>query len=270
VLVRGVVRTTPRNSPKWPLLLACLSLLLAACGGAQKGGTYGENAERDFGEAMENYEDEDCLAAEPLFRAVARNYPFSSYAALAELRAADCLAQQNQHVEAVQAFKQFARVRPSHEGVAYARFSAAESAFAQIPTEWLLSPPIFERDMRPARDALNEINRFLKDYTYDPRTEEATEMQRKTLKLLAKHELYVADYYLRREKPEAAVARIETMLRLYEQSGMAPAALMLMGRVQLAMRNVPEAHKTFRSLISNYPKSGMARQAERFLEATGG
>jgi len=250
--------------------IAAAALCLGACAAKQEAGTYGENAERDFAEAMEKFQDDDCIAAEPKFRAVARNYPFSRYAALAELRTADCMAMQGQHVEAVEAYRQFTRVRPSHDDVGYAQFKAAEASYQQIPTDWFLAPPTYERDMRPARDALAELNKYLQRYPDDENSEDAAELRATVLKLLAEHELYVARYYLAREHPEAAVRRIETMLDLYEASGLGPSAMLLMGRTQLAMRDLAAAHKTFRDLIARYPKSGMSRQAERYLAATGG
>ena len=95
-------------------------------------------------------------------------------------------------------------------------------------------------------------------------------MEQKTLALLARHELYVADFYLKHEQPVAAVNRLREMLRSYEGSGLEPQALLLMGRTQLFMREVDAAHTTFRELIGRYPESGSAVQAERYLAETGG
>ncbi|HVZ37386.1 MAG TPA: outer membrane protein assembly factor BamD, partial [Polyangiaceae bacterium] len=99
---------------------------------------------------------------------------------------------------------------------------------------------------------------------------EAAGMEKKVLALLARHELYVADFYLKHEDPEAAIGRLQGMLRSYEGSGFEPQALLLMGRTQLFMQDRPAAHATFRELIARYPESGSAVQAERYLAETGG
>jgi outer membrane protein assembly factor BamD len=249
-----------------------LGLLLSAatCGPKKKTGVYTEDARIAYERAMEAFESEDCITAEPLFREIRANYPYTRYAALSELREADCLSKQDKHVEAIEIYQRFARVRASHESVPYARFKAAESQFLQIPSEWLLSPPAYERDMRAARDALKDLRRYLLDFPYDENAEKAAEMEQKTLRLLAHHELYVADFYLRREHPQAAIKRLEGLLRTYEGSGFEPQAMLLMGRTQLMMKDRAAAHATFRELIARYPETGSAVQAERFLAETGG
>jgi len=251
-----------------PFLLA--ALVIVGCAPVQKTGSYTDDARRAYERAMSSFESEDCITAEPLFRDIRANYPYTRYAALSELREADCLSMQDKHAEAIEVYQRFARVRASHEDVPYARFKAAESQFAQIPTEWLLSPPAHERDLRAARDALKDLRRFLLDFPDQEQAAEAAEMEKKTLGLLARHELYVADFYLIREKPKAAISRLRDLLRSYEGSGYEPQALLLMGRTQLFMKEREAAHATFRELIARYPTSGSAVEAERYLAETGG
>lgn len=247
------------------------AVLLVACAAAPKKATsYADDARRAYEKAMTAFDKKDCLTAEPLFRDIRANYPYTRYAALSELREADCLASQDKHSEAIEIYQRFARVRASHEDVPYARFKAAESQFEQIPNEWFLSPPAHERDLRAARDALKDLRRYLLDFPDDRNAAEAQTMEKKTLALLARHELYVADFYLIREQPKAAIGRLRDLLRSYEGSGFEPQALLLMGRTQLFMKDRAAAHDTFRTLIARYPESGSAVQAERYLAETGG
>jgi outer membrane protein assembly factor BamD len=250
--------------------LSLAALLLVACATVQKTGSYAEDARLEYERAMESFEKEDCITAEPLFKKLRANYPYTRYAALSELREADCLAMQDKHAEAIEIYQRFAKVRASHESVPYARFKAAESQYAQIPSDWFLSPPAYERDLRAARDALKDLRRFLLDFPEDEHAAEAAKMERRVLEQLAKHELYVAEFYLKREHPQAAVLRLEIMLATYEGSGLEPQAMLLMGRTQLMLKDRTSAHSTFRELIARYPKSGSAVQAERFLAETGG
>jgi outer membrane protein assembly factor BamD len=240
------------------------------CATVQKTGNYADDARREYEVAMEAFEDEDCIAAEPKFKAIRANYPYTRYAALSELREADCLVIQDKPAEAIEIYQRFARVRASHEEVPYARFKAAESQFKQIPEDWLLAPPSHERDLRAGRDALRDLRRFLLDFPSDPRVPQAAKMEQQALQLLAKHELYVAEFYLDREFPKAAVVRLNALLATYEGSGFEPEALLLMGRTQLMLKDRTSAHATFRELIARYPRTGSAVQAERFLAETGG
>lgn len=236
----------------------------------KKTGSYTDDARRAYDQAMDAFASEDCITAEPLFRDIRANYPYTKYAALSELREADCLSMQDKHAEAIEIYQRFARVRASHEDVPYARFKAAESQVEQIPSEWFLSPPAHERDLRAARAALRDLRRFLLDFPESEHAARAAEMEREALGLLARHELYVADYYLTREQPKAAIGRLRDLLASYEGSGYEPQALLLMGRTQLFMEDRAAAHETFRQLIARYPKSGSAVQAQHYLAATGG
>lgn len=244
---------------------------MVSCAAAPKKATsYSDDARLAYEKAMLAFDNKDCLTAEPLFRDIRANYPYTRYAALSELREADCLASQDKHAEAIEIYQRFARVRASHEDVPYARFKAAQSQYEQIPNEWFLSPPAHERDLRAARDALKDLRRYLLDFPDDRNASEAQGMEKKTLALLARHELYVADFYLIREMPKAAIGRLRDLLRSYEGSGYEPQALLLMGRTQLFMKDKAAAHDTFRALIARYPESGSAVQAERYLAETGG
>ncbi len=251
-------------------VLVITAFVVSCAAAPKKTTTYADDARRAYEKAMASFDNKDCLTAEPLFRDIRANYPYTRYAALSELREADCLASQDKHAEAIEIYQRFARVRASHEDVPYARFKAAQSQYEQIPNEWFLSPPAYERDLRAARDALKDLRRYLLDFPDDKNTAEATEMEKKTLGLLARHELYVADFYLIREQPKAAIGRLKDLLRSYEGSGLEPQALLLMGRTQLFMKDRAAAHDTFRALIARYPDSGSAVQAERYLAETGG
>jgi outer membrane protein assembly factor BamD len=249
-------------------LAAVLLVLVSACGGAnpQRALSYGENARRSYENAYRAFEDRDCLTADPLFRRIRREYPYSRYAALAELRIADCHLIQNQYTEAIRAYRAFVRARPAHADVPYAQFKIAEAYFRQIPGEFFLSPPPWERDQAPTRSALRELRQFILDNPESEYIDEAREMVRAALAQLARHELYVAEFYLGRDRPLAAIGRLRHLLSVYEGSGIEPQALLLLGRVYLHMREVRDARRAFEELIERFPESGYAVQARAFLE----
>ncbi len=259
------------NRGVFPAARSLLALALFGCGASQEEGalSYGDSARAAYEAAYEDFEDEDCLEAEPAFREVAREYPYSRFAALAELRVADCLLQQKSYPEAIAAYRRFVRNRPSHPEVPYARFKVAECYFKQIPDDFFLSPPAYELDQGPTRDALRQLRTFILDYPDDERVEEANELTRQALTMLARHELYVAEYYLDGGHPDAAIGRLETLLNAYEGSEVEPEAYLLLGRVYLDMGERGEARRTFGSLVEGHPDSGYAVQARAYLDEIG-
>ena len=254
-----------------PSILLALGALAAGCGGAQQGGalSYGESARRDYQRAFEAFEDHDCLTASPLFQAVARDYPYSRYAALAELRRADCELDQQHYTEAIRQYRAFIRQRPTHAEVDYANYQVAVCYHRQIPQDFFLSPPREERDQAPTRSALRVVRRFLHDFPESEHVEDAQRVERDVLALLARHELYVASFYLGRDRPQAAVMRIETLLANYSGSGVEPEAMLLLGRVYLHMRDRTQAQRAFEGIITDFPESGFATQARDYLRELG-
>lgn len=240
---------------------------LPACGAnnTPRALSYGENARRSYRNAFAAFEDRDCLTADPLFQRIRREYPYSRYAALAELRLADCAVIQNNYTEAIRAYRAFVRHRPAHADVPYAHFKIAEAYYRQIPQEFFLSPPPQERDQTATRSALRQLRRFVLDYPESEHIEDAREMVRGALSLLARHELYVAEFYLTRDRPQAAIGRLRHLLDVYEGSGIEPQALLLLGRVYLHMRETLDAQRAFEELIERFPESGYAEQAREFL-----
>ncbi len=244
---------------------------IAGCGGAQPATplSYGESARRDYERAEGAALDDDCLTAMPLLQNVRREYPYSRYAALAELRIADCELSQQHYTEAIRAYRSFIRQRPTHAEIDTANFAIARAYHQQIPQDFFLSPPPAERDQAATRSALRVVRRFLLDYPESEHIEEARRIEREVLSLLARHELFVAGYYLNRDRPEATIARIQTLLEQYEGSGVEPEALLLMGRTYLHMRQTREARLAFGELVDRFPETGFRVQACNYLERLG-
>src|SRR5262249_26026766 len=139
--------------------------------------------------------------------------------------------------EAIEGYRDFIRVHPAHPEVAYAQFRMADAYFRQIPDDWFLAPPAYERDQGPSRNALEQLKKFVHDHPEDERVPRAQKMIRKTLSLLARHELYVARFYLRRGAINAAVMRLRTLLSTYHGSEIDAEALLLLGRTYLEIPN---------------------------------
>ncbi len=253
-------------------LFSVLGLLaLCGCGGSAASSlNYGDNARRAYAYALDSFYDNNCISAEPAFRNVRRQFPYTRFAALAELRIADCMYRDGKHAEAIQAFEQFVRYRPSHAEVSYARFMVALCNYDQIPSEWLLSPPTYEREQHYTQESLRLLRRFLLDFPEDPQAGRAKHMAERAVRLLAAHELYVARFYIRRDHPEAAVGRLQTLVTTYPGSGYEPEALLLLGDTYLELKKPKEAKEAFQELAQHFPTSDYAGKARDRLASLGG
>jgi outer membrane protein assembly factor BamD len=251
-------------------------VVLIACGSsAPKQGatakriTYGDSARHAYTQALERFYDNNCLEAEPMMRNVRREYPYSRFAALADLRVADCNFRDGKYSEAIEAYNQFVRYRPSHAEVPYARFMAARSNFEQIPSEWLLAPPAYERDLHHAEESLRLLRRMILDFPEDPLVSKAQQLAARATELLAAHELYVARYYLDRGYPRAAAGRLNTLLRSYSGTSLDAQALYMLGDSHAQMRDTAGARRAFERLVARHPTDRYAEQARSRLAGLG-
>jgi len=226
---------------------------------------YGDKARLAYAEALESFFNDECMVADPAFSNVKRLYPYTRFAALAELRIADCQYKDGKYAEAIQSYEQFVRYRPSHVEVPYARFMVVRCHYDQIPGEWLLSPPAHEREQRQTFEALRLIRQFIVDYPTDPLTERVKRMEHQSIRLLAAHELYVARFYASSDHPMAAIGRLRTLIITYPTSGYEPEALVLLGEIYMELHDKEQAKQAFLEVTQRFPKSKFASEANQHL-----
>ena len=267
VLARGVTRSLPWTVwTAWTGLSAVIALLGACASGSAGHLAYGDRAQAAYAAALSDFYDDDCLLAEPAFTEVRRQFPYSRFAALSELRVADCQYRDAKYPEAIQSYRQFVRYRPSHPEVPYAYFQTALAHFEQVPADWLLSPPSHERDQHFTQESLRLFRRFILDYPEDPLVGRAQKMVQECVTMLARHEFYVASFYADLDHPKATVGRLRTLLRSYPESGLDAQALLLLGQTYLKLSDGRRARAAFEELVDRYPDSDEADTArDEFL-----
>lgn len=245
-----------------------LPLLASGCasgeGQAQSALDYTDNARREYEEALAAFEDKNWELAGELLNEVKRKYAYSRYARLAELRLADAAFQQEKFAEAISSYKAFVHDHPNDPEVAYARYRIAKAEYDSV-SQSLLLPPLEERDLASVNDALITLRNYLSDYPGSEHAEELRYMLDVVLGLLARHELYVARYYLREDRFEAAVMRCEYALTNLKSSGLEPEALVLLGEIYMKQKRRQDAREVLTRLLSLYPESAFSVPARNFL-----
>jgi outer membrane protein assembly factor BamD len=259
-----------------PLRVVALSLVflgtagaLGACGGGStesRGAlNYSEDAKHAYEKAMEAYNEHDWERARLLFKEVKRKYSYSRYARLAELRLADADVASEKLPEAIQEYRSFVHDHRTDPEVPYARFRICKALFEQVSDGGFLLPPLEERDQASGTEAHRELSNFVKDFATGPYTEQAKYMLAVVTGRLVRHELYVAQYYLKRDEFEATVGRIQYVLRTYSGSGLEAEALVLLGETYLKMHKRNEARSAFKEMLAKYPAAPFTAAAKNFL-----
>lgn len=227
---------------------------------------YSLSAEALFDEAMEEFDAEDCIDAEKLFQEVRRQYPYSRFAPLADLRIADCQFIQGNHAAAAVAYQQFVRRYPAHEETHYAAFRRGLSFVKMIPGDWVITPPPHERDQSATRDARMALNSFLNTYPRSPHRERVRELLAEVENALVRHEIYVAEFYRSRKQLKAATVRLAGVRASFPDASMVPDAMFLRARTYLQLDRTGDARRVLEEIIEFFPEHYQAKRASDTLK----
>src|SRR5688500_19497990 len=101
---------------------------------------------------MRALEEKNWEVVEQMFDGVRKNYSYSRYARLAELRIADANYEQEKLAEALSGYKSFVHDYPNDPEVPYARYRIAQAEYDSVSVSFFL-PPLEERDLAAVNDA---------------------------------------------------------------------------------------------------------------------
>jgi outer membrane protein assembly factor BamD len=230
--------------------------------------TFAPTAEQNYQKGLKELKSGNWLMAAQYFRHVRSTFGFSKWATLSELGLADCDFGADKFTEAIDDYKNFIKAHPGNDRVqdGYAAYKIGQAYFKQIPSDWFVVPPSYEKDQGPVNDALRELSAFVDQYgdsTYAP---EARKMVGNCVKRLTDHELYVARFYLDQNHPYSAIARLEGIVQKYPYSEREPEIMLLLGKTYLKMNKPTEARATFVKLAGQHGDDYRAEKAKLYIQ----
>jgi outer membrane protein assembly factor BamD len=266
---------------KSPIRLACggrlvaalllISGALGACGGdnpkyvARSAVDYAEDAKRAYDKAATSFAERDWETARVLFKDIKKKYSYSRYARLAELRLADIDSENEKLTDAIQGYRSFVHDHRTDPDVPYARYRICKALFEQISDGGFLLPPLEERDQATSAETYRELSTFVKDNQTGTYAAQTKYMLAVVTGRLVRHELYVAQYYLKRGEFQATVSRAKYVLKTYDGSGLEAEAMVLLGETYLKMHKNTEARSAFKEMLAKYPTAPFSDAAKNFL-----
>ena len=280
--VTGMHMTPPRHTGVSPVrcqaigllaLLGLASVTLGASGCASfvenvRPVIYGKTAEDNYNRGQRSMRGEAYQDAAKYFQHVINNFALSRWATLSELGLADAAFGRESYTEAIDAYQAFMRSHPSHESTTsgYCAYRVAEAYHKQIPGDFFILPPSYEKDQGAVYDAMRSLAKFVDEYGDTKYAEKARRLYAETVRRLADHELYVARFYLDRDRPQAATWRLEYVVDKYPGARREAEVLLLLGQVYLKQKKPREARDTFRRLRIEHPQDYRSQQAQLYLE----
>jgi outer membrane protein assembly factor BamD len=253
------------------LTILAAALVGAGCASsdeATKPITYSLTAKQNYEKGLAELKDENFPEAQKYFQFVKQKFPFSKFAVLAELAIADTQFARGNYTEAVDSYKTFIRLHPTHEKVedGYAAFKVGDCYYKDMPDDIWLLPPSYEKDQSAVTDALRELDDFHKKYPDSKYQKDAEPLRKEVLKRLVDHEVYIARFYLNRDHTKAAANRLQGAIKKYPGSGREPELLFALGQTYLQMGDALRSKDTFARVVSEFPSAPQARRSELYLE----
>ncbi len=224
------------------------------------------DAEKQYIKGISLFYDSMYPEAIAAFNDVKNKYPYSDFAALAQLQLGEVEYDKREFTAAVDAYQLFLKYYPGHQKSDYAMYRIAESYFEQVPSEWWFLPPAAEKDQAVVRRALTAYHEMLTQFPNSEYAKEADEKHKICRNRLADHEIYVARFYQKRNKDEAAVSRLQATLTDYGGAGSDPEILQLLAISLDRLGKTEEAIDSLEQLIKSYPTSPEALKARVHLQ----
>jgi outer membrane protein assembly factor BamD len=243
----------------------------SGCSGSDSGEhgvTYQVTAKQNYERGLKELKDENFPEAMKYFTFLKQKFPFSKYAVLAELRLADTQFERGHYLEAIDQYKLFGRSHPTHEFVedGYIGFKICESYYKQIPEDFFLLPPAFEKDQSATKDALREMDSFIERWPKSKYLDKAKAMRLQAMQSLAASELYVARFYSSKNKWRATAWRLEGMLKNYGGTQYDVEGLWLLGLAYEKLSEPEKARETWGKLLKEHPTAKESAKAQAQLQ----
>jgi outer membrane protein assembly factor BamD len=186
------------------------------------------------------------------------NYPYSTYAPLAQLRIADTYYKESRYLESAEAYNHFVKMYPNDKQIPYAVFMEGKS-FLNNQKTWLTGSIPDDIDQTGIHNALDEFKYIMDSYPASEYVAEAKKYAQKCEYTLAMHDMYIADFYIDHEHYEAAINRLQEIYSKYPQSGLADRALYKLAGVYKKINSPEEYKQTMELLKQAYPDSSFIK-----------
>jgi len=204
------------------IVIAIAAALMAGCGlfPETKDETIGWSANKLYTEAKSALNDGAYTRAITYFEKLESRYPYGRYAQQAQIEIAYAYWKDQETASAIAACDRFIKLHPNHPNVDYVyylrgliNFDRERSAFSRIA-----GLDMTRRDQGAPRQAFNDFAELIQRY---PNGRYAADARQRMIYLrnqMARYEINVATYYLKRRAYVGAVNRAQYILENYPQS----------------------------------------------------
>lgn len=245
------------------VILLALALALGGCGWLDR--KLDEKREWQaqdwYRAAKEELDNGSWLAAVKLYGELESRYPFGRYAQQAQLDTAYAYYKEGDTAQSIAAIDRFMKAYPNHQNLDYALYLKALANFREdlgiLPT-LLGRQDLADRDPKAARESFEMFKELVTRFPDSRYASDSLIRMDLLVDGLARHELHVARYYLRRGAWLSAVNRAQDIVVRFPNSPVRREALDILveGYDRMGMADLRDDAK--KVLAANYPADPMA------------
>jgi len=218
--------------------------------------TAGWDASQLYNTAKEALNDGDYEKAIRFYNKLEASFPYGRYTQQAQLETTYAHYKDGEAEAAIAAADRFIKLHPRHANVDYAYYMRGLASFepGQNFLQRFFPQDGAQRDPTAAREAFRYFSELVQRFPQSRYNQDAVQRMTYLRNNLARYEIQVADYYMRRGAHLAAANRGKYVLEHYERTPSIPDALEIMVRAyrEMAMNDLADA--AYRMLEKNYPE----------------
>ena len=208
-----------------------------------------------YASARASLDSGDADSALDFYRRLDANYPFSQYATQGQLESIYAHFRAFQPEQALSSASRFIKQHPRHPDIDYIYYLRGviyqESIDQDLETLLMLDST--ERSPESARQAFEAFNLLIQRYPASAYASEARQRMIWLRERIARNELYVAQYYLRRNAHVAASRRAHDVVKKYQGTKAIPHALLVIRDAYAGLGMKDLAQDAQAVLELNYP-----------------
>ena len=165
------------------------------------------------------------------FETLEARYPFGSYSEQAKLEAAYAYYKYGEQESAIATIERYLQIHPRGENVDYALYLKGLASLkrgSNLTDDFIRQRDLARRDQGALQTAYASFSELVRRFPQSKYAEDADKRLLEIRNLMAEHELYVAQYYVKRGAWLAAANRAQGILERFNGSPVMPDALKIM------------------------------------------
>ncbi|SDY42031.1 outer membrane protein assembly factor BamD [Nitrosomonas sp. Nm33] len=247
----------------WYRLILVLVFGLSACGLLKEKSADNSHwsPNKFYSEAKNELNNGNYEKAVKLFEALEARYPYGRYAQQAQLEIAYAYYKDQQQASAIAAADRFIQLYPHHPNVDYAYYIKGLANFHDdlgiigYISSRIINQDMSERDSKASRESFENFKELVIRFPKSKYTPDALKRMAHLVNVVAKSEIYVARYYMKRKAYVAAARRAQYVLEEYPQTPATEEALYIMAKAydEMGMNDLRDDAE--RVMRKNFPES---------------